>query len=216
MEDQLEEFGDRVRARRKELRLTQLELAERVGCSQSTIGQIENGRNRTFREIVTLARELETTPGYLIDGYDLSVEQGEIEREVAIGTEMDIETERVYEQYLHSGYANIAPLQFNHYRGVSMLKFKQVQSGAFLPKTFIEKLNTSNLKVVDVDNNDMAPLIPTGAMVIVDISKKEMKEGAVFLIERNAEMIMRRIGIDRDGSWMYKCDNTTRKGQKAI
>lgn len=61
-------FNDRVRARRKELGLSQQELAKRAGIGQSSIGQIENGRNKSTTKIIELAKALETTPEYLTQG----------------------------------------------------------------------------------------------------------------------------------------------------
>ena len=53
----VESFGERVRRRRKEIDLSQEELATRVGCSQPTISNIERGefKGRFMRPV---AKEL--------------------------------------------------------------------------------------------------------------------------------------------------------------
>lgn len=61
-------FNDRVRSRRKELGLSQQELAKLTGIGQSSIGQIENGRNKSTTKILELAKALQTTPEYLMHG----------------------------------------------------------------------------------------------------------------------------------------------------
>lgn len=61
-------FNDRVREKRKELGLSQSQLAKIVGIPQSTIGQIENGRNKTTAKILELAEALQTTVAYLMHG----------------------------------------------------------------------------------------------------------------------------------------------------
>ena len=58
-------FGDRVRDRRNELELAQEDLAKAAGISQSTIAQIENGRNKGTKHILALARALEVRPEWL-------------------------------------------------------------------------------------------------------------------------------------------------------
>ncbi len=61
-------FGERVRARRNELGLSQEELAKKLGyTSRSTINKIENGTNDVVQtKVVEFAKALETTIGYLM------------------------------------------------------------------------------------------------------------------------------------------------------
>ena len=59
---------DRVRGRRKELRLSQVELSRRAGLSQTTIADIERGRNRKSRYLLQLAEALECSPEWLESG----------------------------------------------------------------------------------------------------------------------------------------------------
>lgn len=61
-------LSDRVRQKRKELGLSQQELAKLTGMAQSAIGQIENGRNKRTTKILELAEALQTTPEYLLNG----------------------------------------------------------------------------------------------------------------------------------------------------
>ena len=61
-------FGERVKARREELNMTQEDLAKKVGFkSRASINKIElDKRNMKQSQIVELAKALETTPGYLM------------------------------------------------------------------------------------------------------------------------------------------------------
>ena len=61
-------FNERVRQRRLELGLSQAELGRLAGVPQSTIGQIENGRNKISTKILELANALQTTAEYLVNG----------------------------------------------------------------------------------------------------------------------------------------------------
>ncbi|KAA9157947.1 helix-turn-helix transcriptional regulator [Amycolatopsis acidicola] len=63
------QFGERVRARRDRLGLTQERLAERAGMHWSNVGHIERGRrNLSMENILRLAAALECTPGDLLNG----------------------------------------------------------------------------------------------------------------------------------------------------
>lgn len=64
------EIGKRVKSLRVSKRLTQVELASRLGIKQSSLAYIENGRTKTVRgtTLDALARELSSTTGYLLNG----------------------------------------------------------------------------------------------------------------------------------------------------
>lgn len=70
MDDKLfmKEQGERIKSRREELGLSQLELAEKVGYhGKSTICMIEQGKRAARRSLIEkLAEALQTTPGYLM------------------------------------------------------------------------------------------------------------------------------------------------------
>ena len=63
-------LGERIAQRLKAVGLSQAELARRVGIRQSTMNSLINGNSRTTRSIVALARELRTTPDYLMGHSD--------------------------------------------------------------------------------------------------------------------------------------------------
>lgn len=64
-------LAEKVRKRRIELGLTQDDLAHRMGYkSRVSINKIENGRPITQKIIVRLAKELYTTPSYLMGWQD--------------------------------------------------------------------------------------------------------------------------------------------------
>lgn len=63
-----EEIGERIRKRRIELNLTQLELAQLLGIkNRSTITKYEQGY-KTFKQsqLIKLSKALQTTPSYLL------------------------------------------------------------------------------------------------------------------------------------------------------
>ncbi|MDC7809961.1 hypothetical protein CA223_05375 [Sphingomonas koreensis] len=58
-------IGERIEARLGELRMSQSELARRLGFRQSTINGLIKGDQRSTTKLPQLARELQTTPEYL-------------------------------------------------------------------------------------------------------------------------------------------------------
>lgn len=61
-------FADRVRSARKAARLTQKQLGAASGLSQTTISDIERGRNETSADVVSLARVLGVLAEWLAEG----------------------------------------------------------------------------------------------------------------------------------------------------
>ena len=64
----LARLGLNVRRRCHVMRLTQKELAERLGCSVQTISRIEHGANIPVETVVRLSRALEWTLPELLHG----------------------------------------------------------------------------------------------------------------------------------------------------
>lgn len=81
-------YGERVRARRMELGMSQADLAKLIGAKyQSTIGNIEN-RNGSSRYTLELARALRVSYEWL--------ETGEGEKEIALETSQDLGPPEVF------------------------------------------------------------------------------------------------------------------------
>lgn len=64
----MDTFANRVRAARKEAKLNQKQLAAKAGLSQTTISDIERGRNEGSRDVVALAKALKVSAEWLIGG----------------------------------------------------------------------------------------------------------------------------------------------------
>lgn len=64
-------LGKRVRALRKEAKLTLEELAARAGLSTNYVGEVERGeRNAGVTALLALARGLQVTPAKLLEGIE--------------------------------------------------------------------------------------------------------------------------------------------------
>lgn len=64
----MDTLGSRVRAARKDAKLSQEALARQVGVSQGLIGQIESGKNQGSKHIATIARSLGVSADWLETG----------------------------------------------------------------------------------------------------------------------------------------------------
>lgn len=78
----METFASRVRARRKSLHLSQKDLAKKAKLSQTTISDIERGRNDGSRDMVGLARALQCRAEWLETGRGAMDEESPFESNV--------------------------------------------------------------------------------------------------------------------------------------
>jgi transcriptional regulator with XRE-family HTH domain len=62
------DIGERIRLERRNKKISQEELARRVGVTQGLISQIENGTNDSSKYLTTIARELDVSPDWLESG----------------------------------------------------------------------------------------------------------------------------------------------------
>lgn len=65
---EIKTYGERVRAARVALKMSQIALAKKAGVSQTTVSDIERGRNENSKDIVQIAKALKRTPEYLLTG----------------------------------------------------------------------------------------------------------------------------------------------------
>jgi transcriptional regulator with XRE-family HTH domain len=67
-------IGSRIRARRKALGLTQVDLAVAAGVKQNTLSDIETGKTAEMEgsTLAGLCRELRLTPEYLVFGHGVA------------------------------------------------------------------------------------------------------------------------------------------------
>ena len=63
-------IGSRIKAIRKKMKMTQVQLAKSAGVSQATISDYERDITKNHRadELMRIAAALGTTPEYLLDG----------------------------------------------------------------------------------------------------------------------------------------------------
>lgn len=86
------EMGKRIAARRKELKMTQESLAEKVGVSLQTISCVELGKKaiRPYN-LIRLCSALETSTDYILVGRKNSQELSQIDKQLSLLTNDEYE-----------------------------------------------------------------------------------------------------------------------------
>jgi len=79
----LEQMGERVSARRRELRLTQEQVAEQMDVSVQMISNLEQGRKAIRPEnLVKISRVLQVSADYILQGVHSAEESAELTRKI--------------------------------------------------------------------------------------------------------------------------------------
>lgn len=100
----LTEMGKRIATRRKELKMTQEALAERVGVSLQTISCVELGKKaiRPYN-LVRLCSVLQTSTDYILIGQKSSQELAQIDKQISLLTSEEYElVERLIKHFNQS------------------------------------------------------------------------------------------------------------------
>lgn len=185
-------IGKRVKERRKELGLGQLELAKESGLKQSTISNIETGRNKGSRYVVELAGVLKVRPKWLSTGTgQKEVKAGEREESPKL-----VFIDRYKDVRLGAG------------AGIEQIPDSAVDQVAFRDDWLRAKgWKTTALRAVSAQGRSMEPRIQDGDLLMVDTSDATIKNGKVYAIRDQTGDRVKRLFVGHDGSLRIRSDN---------
>ncbi len=184
-------FNNRVKAQRLKLGLTQARLAKLAGIPQSTIGQIENGRNKSSTKLVELASALQTTPEYLTHGIVNTNSELTISlknNETILGNEIPLSDE---DYVFLPFYKNVSFVDGN------TLFSLDAPNGLRLPfSTMILKENNVQPEqaiFLMTRGNSMDPVLPDKSIITVDMGNKHIIDGKIYAINQGGLLRIKRL-----------------------
>lgn len=190
-------FNERVRLVRKELGLTQKELAKLSGISQATIGDIERGRNKGSKELVSIAKALGVNPNWLAKRKGQKESNGLVGTHNITDTELDI------------------PLLANNASmgdGSQSLDVDMVIGALSVKKEWIAKQlpnisGLSNLCFIHGLGDSMSPTFSDGDVLLVDSGVLAPDVDGIYVMESGSKTFIKRISRRFDGSHAISSDN---------
>lgn len=188
-------IAERLKLAREAAGLTQPELANKAGVSQGTIGNIEAGLRKRPRDLLSIAAALGVAPEWLETGKGLMhLHQS---REVNLENNPDYPSIRRVRFKLSAGATGFA-VDYQDDAG-SPLAFRRdwYERRGFKPH---------QLLATSVINGSMEPGLYDGDTVIVNTAQTEPKDGVVFAVNYEGEMVVKRLVRD-DGQWWLSSDN---------
>lgn len=176
------EMNDRIKARRKELKLTQDSLAKRVGVNRVTVTGWESGDYKPGGEnLQALAAALNCNPGWLLDG-------GDINEQIT---------------YVGKVRPGLVPVVGDAVLGVDGMIDMVEYRGGWL-KIYSDDPNAYGLRV---RGDSMWPRIQSGEFVLIEPGSTVHPGDEVFVRTCDGHNMIKVLNYTRDGEYQFNSIN---------
>lgn len=186
-----ESLGQRLATRRKELDLSQTDIAERLGVTPQSVQQWESDRTAPRnKRLESLASVLMCSPEWLQFG-------GESSSNLGASNEPEFVGIPVYNVELSAGNGK-------HIDAEKAVEFYDIAVSR------LAGIGTSqhNAVVVRVRGDSMEHTLHDGDVILVDTSVKSPISGKIFAFAFDDELRVKRFTKRLDGSWTISSDNS--------
>lgn len=174
------------------MNLGQRELAERAKVSTSSIGNLEAGLRQQPRQLLSIARALEVSPGWLETG------KGEPRPPmVDMDAHPDLVSVRTVKMTLRAGVNGFSVDGDQSDGPPIFFRADWLQDRGYKPY---------NLVAIKVQGASMEPTLHQGDMVVINTADTEPKDGKAFAVNYEGEALIKRMHRD-SGAWWLSSDN---------
>lgn len=163
---------ERLHGARQKAGLTQAQLARRAGVSQSTIAQIESGRNSGTKFAFRLANALKVSVDWLLAGKGVS----------EMPTDDEIQASYSFSTLREGISLNLTePRTDPDDSGVVNFEFTQ-PGAALFDKSFFQHHGVApeDCRLVEVRDSDMEPYLFSGEWVIINTRDNAIRNGDIY------------------------------------
>lgn len=186
-------IGQRLRAARLLLGLSQAHVAEKAGLSQVSIQHLESGRNENSKHLVSLAKAVGVRPEWLLTG-DHPMVSGPIS---ISRPPTDL-------------YVVVDPLTSKFSDGNGQDDTSEVSRGLAFKRTWLDRegLKTENLRIIYAPDRSNEPAVSENDALLVDRSQIEPRNGKMYgIITPEGDVIIKRLISDLAGGWVAASDH---------
>lgn len=189
------EFGARLKKARKHAGFTQVQLAKRVGIGQSTLAELEKTGQGTSHA-VAIAQACRVSAKWLTSG-DGDMLEGFTKQPIDLENNPDYPAVRRVLFKLSAGATGFG-VDYSENLGPPIV----------FEREWYERRNLipEKLFATSVSNGSMEPGLYDGDTVIVNTAGTEPKDGCVFAVNYEGELVIKRLVRD-DGQWWLSSDN---------
>lgn len=192
----MDTLGKRLKHARLERGLTQMQLAHESGVKQSDISKLERGESSATTGLVRLAKALGCSADWLDTGHG-AIWGTEPPQAIDLEDNPDFPSVRRVKFKLSAGATGFA-VDYEDQEGAPIV-FRR----AWLAS---KGLHAEKLFAVAVSNGSMEPGLYDGDTVVVNTDSPQPKDGVVFAVNYEGEMVIKRLVRDA-GQWWLSSDN---------
>ena len=179
--DYPDNFSDRLKARRKALQLTQIQLAKATEISSKTIQKYEYGDTPKGTNLLRLSRALYCSSDWLL-----------------LGSGSGSESSELYRAYLQKEHDELMSVSMVLARldidGVPLEKGQNIKSMyAFRRDLIKQKGDPSQMVLMVVSGGHMSPEIRDGDTALVDRSQTEIYIGKIYAVSIGKEVMVKYV-----------------------
>ena len=210
--------GERVREARQLRKLTQKELARRVGTSASQISMMETNKSgtslKTAMSVATALRiSLDYLAGWVDDPRPARVLLGELNAKMADLHDSDEEYAAEPSQTKVEATVQIGISQTESTAGAgATVQNEHVRTKVTFPARWLFErgLRPSSCQFIRVRGESMEPTLPDGSLILVDLATEHPKSNKIFVIRTGDELIVKRLVRDPKVVWLLESDHPQR------
>jgi len=192
----MDTLGKRLKHARIERGLTQVQLAQASGVKQSDISKLERGESNATTGLVRLAKALGCSAEWLDTGNG-SIWASKQIQSIDLDDNPDFPSVRRVRFKLSAGATGFA-VDYEDQDGAPIV-FRR----AWLAD---KGLHAEKLFAVSVSNASMEPGLYDGDTVVVNTDATQPRDGVVFAVNYEGEMVIKRLVRDA-GQWWLCSDN---------
>lgn len=175
-------LSEKIKKRRKELGLTQTELANLVGTTQQNIGKIEKGENQNTALIVPISIALKCDPKWLEMGIGDYPEDKQKNKESFYVEHLDIIASAGF-GYLNSDVQEV----------IKLIEFDRDQA-----KLLFNGLMSDNLKVININGDSMQGTFDSGDALYIDVSIRFFEGDGIYVFTFGRNLYIKRLQVIKD------------------
>lgn len=203
----METVGRRIQRRRKEMGLSQEELAKQVGYSgQSAIREIESGTVRKPGKLLELASALEVRPEWLASGTGMMMTvESACDQPYDINAQGEDQEDFLSIFSLVPRYAVLAGagpgMEVHSEQIVDHLAFKTEWLSVAMG------LEPDKLALITARGDSMEPAIGDGDMMLLDMRELRTLDPSIYVVRIDQSLVAKRLQRMTDGRIRINSDN---------
>lgn len=181
----------RVADLRKDLSLSQQQLADQLGVKQQTIQMIEGGKVAKPTILTQLARALKVDPGYLLGEHDDRMGTDDVPLPTIGST-----TVRIPDLAIFGGMGGGGMLEVIVDEGGAILDQEQLRGFWTFPEYMVSGFrNLRKIYAWEVRGDSMEPTLAGGSVVFVDMSQDKLPPEDIYAIDYGDGLMVKRLKL---------------------